>query len=163
MDRRDLGSWLSGPGSSGDSNLPSQAWAGQRLGCPEQGPGAVAGFGRRVGALALDWLGSALILGLVTGGQYGFGAAPEDAVRTQALTLGLFAFQVTLLTWLGGASAGQRILGIGVRTLDRPRLSVLGALARTALICLVIPPVVYDRDGRGLHDRAVRTVVVRTR
>jgi uncharacterized RDD family membrane protein YckC len=34
---------------------------------------------------------------------------------------------------------------------------------RTVLLCLVIPPVVYDADGRGLHDRAAGTIVLRTR
>ena len=35
-------------------------------------------------------------------------------------------------------------------------------MLRTVLICLVIPPLVWDSDGRGLHDRAVNTVVVRS-
>ena len=37
------------------------------------------------------------------------------------------------------------------------------ALLRTALIALVMPALVRDEDGRGWHDRATRTVVVRTR
>jgi len=32
---------------------------------------------------------------------------------------------------------------------------------RSALLCLVIPAVVWDRDGRGLHDTAAGTVLVR--
>jgi hypothetical protein len=36
-------------------------------------------------------------------------------------------------------------------------------LLRTALIALVLPPIFRDEDGRGWHDRATRTVVVRTR
>jgi uncharacterized RDD family membrane protein YckC len=28
---------------------------------------------------------------------------------------------------------------------------------------LVIPAVIWDRDGRGMHDRLLGTVVVRTR
>jgi uncharacterized RDD family membrane protein YckC len=35
------------------------------------------------------------------------------------------------------------------------------ALARTLMICLVVPPVIYNRDRRGLHDLAARTVTVR--
>jgi uncharacterized RDD family membrane protein YckC len=34
-------------------------------------------------------------------------------------------------------------------------------VVRTGLLLLVLPAVVYDRDGRGLHDRAAGTVVVR--
>jgi uncharacterized RDD family membrane protein YckC len=123
----------------------------------------VAGFGRRVVALIIDWFGSILVVTLISGGRYGFGAAPEDAARTQLLTLAVFALEVAVLTWLGGASAGQRIMGLGVRRVDGQRVPLLAALARTALICLVIPPVVYDRDGRGLHDRAAASIVLNAR
>jgi uncharacterized RDD family membrane protein YckC len=34
---------------------------------------------------------------------------------------------------------------------------------RTALLALFLPAVVTDRDGRGLHDLAAKTVVLRTR
>jgi len=37
----------------------------------------------------------------------------------------------------------------------------VAALVRTLLLGLVIPAVVTDDDGRGLHDRAAGTVVVR--
>jgi uncharacterized RDD family membrane protein YckC len=42
----------------------------------------------------------------------------------------------------------------------RPRVGFARALARTVLICLAIPPLIWDRDARGLHDRAVLTAVV---
>ena len=32
---------------------------------------------------------------------------------------------------------------------------------RTALLLLLVPALITDRDGRGLHDRAAGTVVVR--
>jgi hypothetical protein len=35
-------------------------------------------------------------------------------------------------------------------------------LVRTVLLVLVVPAVVYDRDYRGLHDRASNAVVVRS-
>ena len=38
---------------------------------------------------------------------------------------------------------------------------LLRAAARTALLLLVVPAVVQDGDGRGLHDRAAGTVIVR--
>ena len=37
------------------------------------------------------------------------------------------------------------------------------ALLRTVLVALVLPPLIRDGDGRGWHDRAARTIVVRTR
>jgi hypothetical protein len=37
------------------------------------------------------------------------------------------------------------------------------AVIRTVLLCLLIPPLVYNTDNRGLHDRAANTIVLRTR
>jgi uncharacterized RDD family membrane protein YckC len=37
------------------------------------------------------------------------------------------------------------------------------ALLRTALVALVLPALARDGDGRGWHDRAASTIVVRTR
>ena len=41
------------------------------------------------------------------------------------------------------------------------RIDLGRALVRTALLCLLVPAVVFDRDGRGLHDRLTDTAVVR--
>ena len=45
--------------------------------------------------------------------------------------------------------------------LDTGRVNPLRALLRTVLLCLAIPALIWDRDGRGLHDRLARTVEVR--
>ena len=37
------------------------------------------------------------------------------------------------------------------------------AVLRTALIFLIVPPLVSDADGRGWHDKACRTIVLRAR
>ncbi len=76
--------------------------------------------------------------------------------------MGFFLAELTLFTWLVGASFGQRLLGIAVVRLDgggAPGLT--RAFLRSVQICLLVPAVVWDRDGRGLHDRSVGTVVVR--
>ena len=39
----------------------------------------------------------------------------------------------------------------------------LWAMPRTVLIFLIVPPLVLDANGRGLHDRLCRTVVLRIR
>ena len=58
------------------------------------------------------------------------------------------------------------MLGIRVATL-RPaggsQRVGLWAVPRTILVGLLIPPLLQDADGRGLHDRLCRTVVVRAR
>jgi uncharacterized RDD family membrane protein YckC len=153
LTREDVGSWLSGPGAV----LPAeQDYRGQRLGLPASGPGSVAGIGRRLAAIVLDWLACLLLVRLFLPGiDYG---TPSSSLAT----MGFFLAELTLFTWLVGASFGQRLLGIAVVRLDGgggPGLT--RAFLRSVQICLLVPAVIWDRDGRGLHDRSVGTVVVR--
>jgi uncharacterized RDD family membrane protein YckC len=78
-------------------------------------------------------------------------------------TLAIFFVEVTLLTWLIQGSFGQLVVGLRVVSVTGARLSLWRAALRTALVCLVIPAVIYDEGGRGLHDRAVGSVCVRVR
>jgi hypothetical protein len=48
-----------------DLPLGEQEYAGQRLGLPQEGPGSVAGWGRRVAALFIDWFASLLVTRLI--------------------------------------------------------------------------------------------------
>lgn len=122
-------------------------YPGQRLGLPPEGPGSVAGFGARLAAFALDALACNLIaLGLL---------------RDQVWLTPLFALEVFLLTALIGASAGQRLCRVRVARLDGRPVGLARAAVRTLLLCLLVPALVWDRDGRGLHDRAAGTVLVR--
>lgn len=127
-------------------------YPGQRLGLPETGSGSMARLGRRVVALFIDWIAATLIARALVG-------EPQTTLESFT-TLGIFALEVTILTWLWGASFGQRIVGIRVLGRGR-RLGLIGSALRTLLICVVIPPLIWDADGRGLHDRAVNSVVLR--
>ena len=118
-------------------------------------PGEVVGLGRRLAALAIDWLvaiGISLLL---------FRDVAYGSLESSVAILLIFAAELILLTWLTGASFGQRILGVQVVRADGGRLGLGRVVLRTVLICLVIPAVVIDTYGRGLHDRAVGSVVVR--
>ena len=145
MDRAEVSNRIGGPQPEGGS------YRGQRLGLPEAGSGSMASTGSRVVALFLDWLACLAVAGLVLG---------SDSVFGQFSTMVVFVVEVTLLTTLMAASFGQRIMRIRVVGRTR-RLGFIAALLRTLLICLVIPPLVWDADGRGLHDRAVDSLVVR--
>lgn len=127
---------------------------GESLGLPADGPGSLASTGRRVAALFIDWLAATLAVRLLipalTYGSTGSGFA----------VLGVFALEVTLLTWLSGSSFGQRLVGVAVVGRTR-RLGLPAVLARTLLICLVLPPLIWDSNGRGLHDRAVDSLTIR--
>ena len=109
-----------------------------------------AGTGRRFLALLIDWLMCLLVSGIV-----GFGSRSIS-------TLVIFFIEVSILTTLQQASAGQRILRL--RVVDFTNYGIVPAkkiLIRTFLICLVLPAV-FTRDGRGLHDWVANSVVVRS-
>jgi uncharacterized RDD family membrane protein YckC len=123
-------------------------YPGQQLGLPESGPGSVAGVGRRLGALLIDWL---LCEAIAVG-----------AFHQQYLTIVVFAVETYLLTALTGYTAGKRVLGLRVARLDGKPVGLLWALVRTVLFLAVVPPLVFDSDLRGLHDKAANTIVLRT-
>lgn len=151
--REAIGSWLSGPRAAAEEAGVDFGYRGEQLGLPEQGPGSIARPGRRFGALAVDW-GLCLLIayGLLTDGY-------DQATGNWAL---LIFFVLSLLT-VGtiGFTPGKRLFGLRVVALDTRRPSPLRTLLRTALLCVAIPALVWDRDGRGLHDRVARTVEVR--
>ena len=127
----------------------------RELQLPESGPGSAGGIGRRIAALFIDWFASLLIAALINGG-YNDGRFDQGL-----LTLAIFYLQVTVLTWSFGSAFGQRILGLVVAPVGRPRVGLPAVALRTFLLCLVIPAVVMQPNGRGLHDLAAGTVVVR--
>jgi uncharacterized RDD family membrane protein YckC len=48
-----------------------------------------------------------------------------------------------------------------VARLDGKPVGIGWGLVRTLLLLAVVPPLVIDRDRRGLHDKAANTIVVR--
>jgi len=75
--------------------------------------------------------------------------------------MGVFLVEATALTALLGGSFGQLALRLAVVRVDGGPVTLLHALVRTALICVVVPPLVFNRDNRGLHDLLVGTVTLR--
>lgn len=147
VERRDVASWLEGPGARRPTG--EQDYPGQRLGRPERGPGAVAGFGPRIVAYLIDSAACAVIA--------------WGTFRDPGYTLAIFAGEVLVLTWLAGGSAGQLVRGLRVVRADNRPLGLPRTALRTALLLLLIPAVIWDRDGRGLHDKAASSVVVHAR
>ncbi len=132
-----------------------EPYPGSRLGLPADGPGSVASWGRRILALFVDWFASLLVAGAFLGrsvwGQGWEAWAP----------MGVFLLEAALLTALLGGSFGQLVMRLAVVRMDNTPLNLLQTLARTALICLVVPPLVFNRDNRGLHDLALKTITLR--
>ena len=131
-------------------------YPGQRLGLPASGRGAVAGWPRRILALFLDWFASLLVTGLLVGPA---GLTSEGGESW--VTLLVFWLEGSIFTALSGGSFGQLLTRVAVVRLDGRPVSLLLALVRTLLVCAVVPPVIYNRDQRGLHDLVAGTVAVR--
>lgn len=150
---RRTGTWLTGSGEPSDE----ADGAGSRLGLPAEGRGSVASFGARIAAYAVDSVASALVAALFI----------PDAVdpRRGVLTVVVLAAQYLVLGTLTGQTFGMRLVGLRMAPVAAPDRfpGFVPVALRTALLVLLVPAVVTDRDGRGLHDRAAGTVVVRAR
>ena len=154
---RMTGSWLDGPGAALQADADGRGYPGRRLGLPQTGRGSVAGFGRRLGALFVDWVICLLIAAAVTGDA----AFATDNPVHPLWPLGILAVEYVVLMSLTGRTIGMRLFGIGVVRLDGGRLAPGWVVVRTLLLMMVVPAVVYDRDQRGLHDKAAGAVAVR--
>jgi uncharacterized RDD family membrane protein YckC len=121
-------------------------------------PFPTASWGRRILALFVDWIGSTLVVLVFVGlDEYG-----EPGSPAQLYTVGVFVIEAALFTWLLGGSFGKLLTGLRVvPARGRGRLSnPLPLLVRQVAIALVIPPLVFRSDGRGLHDLLAGTATV---
>lgn len=147
--------WLSGPVAAGVDERVEGDYRGCRLGLPEHGPGSVAGAGARTAAFFLDAFASALVAAL-------FVSDPVDP-RRGLLGVAVLAVEYLVLVSLTGQTLGMRMLKLRVQRLSEPDgpPGFLPTAVRTALLLLLLPALVFDRDGRGLHDKAGGVVVLR--
>ncbi len=125
-----------------------EKYPGEQFGLPEHGPRSVASMGRRLLALLIDWLASTGVALAI--------------FHSAGWTLVIFAIEVYVLTALTGFTLGKRLLGLRVARLDGRPVGFGWSLVRTLLLLAVVPPLISDRDLRGLHDRAANTIVIRS-
>ena len=119
-------------------------------------PLETAGWGRRFVALLVDWLTCLAVaelliaLGVISANPNGF------------VTLGLFVAESAVFTALIGGSFGKLVTRLRVVRQDgSPQpLGLIAALIRSVLVALVIPPLVFTPDGRGLHDMAAKSLTI---
>jgi uncharacterized RDD family membrane protein YckC len=117
-----------------------------------------ASWGRRILALFVDWAASTLVvIALVGLEDYTDSSGPESFY-----VLVVYVVESALFTWLVGGSFGKLVTRLRVVPVDgRPRpLNPLRLLVRQILVALVIPPLVFRPDGRGLHDLFAGTATV---
>lgn len=116
-----------------------------------------ASWPRRALALLVDWVASTLVAVAFFGPDV---ITSSDA--TQFATVGVYVVESAVFTWLLGGSFGKIATGLRVVPADgvlRP-INPLRLLGRQALVALVIPPLVFRPDGRGLHDVVAGTATV---
>ena len=117
-----------------------------------------ASWTRRGVALLVDWLASTLVVVFFVGWHaYATPGGPE-----QFYVLVAYVVESAVLTTLAGGSFGKvatRLRTVRVDGDPRP-LDLLRAIARQVMIAVVIPPLIFRPDGRGLHDLAAGTATV---
>lgn len=160
--REVAGSWLSGP-TAGSG--PQQKFKGARLGLPEQGQGSLASLGVRAGALLVDWLLAYALVGIVVSlaGPGVLGGDSFSAVSSWAIPL-VWGAGGIVGVWLFAQTPGQAVFGIGTARIDAlERVGLWRSVVRVLFIMFVLPALIQDEDGRGMHDRATGTALIRTR
>jgi uncharacterized RDD family membrane protein YckC len=109
-----------------------------------------ANFGRRFGALLIDWA-LCLVLGAFVGDPRAVAWPPVVAlILINTFGIGLFGLTPGMLV--------ARLRCISIR--DGGAIGLGRALVRAVLLALVIPAVFLDGDRRGLHDRAAGSLVI---
>ena len=111
---------------------------------------------KRILALIFDWGAAILVVQVIPNG-------PDYGTQSNSLlTLIVFATEVTLFTWMMGSSFGQRIVGLHVIDFySDSNPTFVQSLFRTFLIVVLVPPLLADAEGRGLHDRLAKTKIIK--
>lgn len=123
-----------------------------------------ASWTRRFLALLVDWFACSLVVIAI----FGPDALAQGNPKAFYVHL-VFLIESTLFNTLLAGSFGKLVTGLRVVRVDKDMnpvpapVTLLGGLLRTFLILLVVPPLVFKPDGRGLHDLATGTATVRAR
>lgn len=104
-------------------------------------------LGRRVIALLIDWFVAVFAAALVTGT-----AVSGEGATNPFVVLGVFWFYSVVTVGLLGFTIGKRLVAIGVHNPQGRAIGLPMAALRQALVCVVIPTLVTNNEGRGLHD-----------
>jgi len=130
-----------------ERKTPDGAADGQ---APVPGPQDIAPLSRRFGALLADWLLCLLVTGLFT-----------DPRATWWAPLAVLVVEYALFVGLYGQTPGMRLARIRcVSASDGGPIGPIRAGLRGIMVCAVIPALLTDEYGRGLHDRTVDSVVL---
>ncbi len=140
-----------------------QRYRGERLGLPATGPASLASTGTRLGAFLVDGIAAAFVAALFV--QIARPGGHRDAAGRLPGYWSLIPFALDYLLGMlfAGRTLGMYLVGLRIIRVDRvAAVNPWRAAVRTALLILLVPAIVFDRDGRGLHERYSDTAVVRS-
>jgi uncharacterized RDD family membrane protein YckC len=107
-------------------------------------------FAKRFGALLIDWILCVLVSNF-------FGDPTRDGWPPVVALILEYAFFIGLFAQTPGMMIA-RLRCVSFK--DGSRIGVFRALLRGVLLCLVVPAVIMDGYRRGLHDRAVGSIMI---
>lgn len=137
-----------------------QTFRGQGIGLPRSGSGSLSATGPRLLAFLVDALASSLVAALFVPRHPGAHSLSDKLPGSWSLIpLALDYLVGSLVT---GRTLGMYLFSLRLVRVDRAvAVDPRRAVVRTLLLFLLVPALVFDRDGRGLHDRLTDTAVVR--
>ncbi|MFI1988206.1 RDD family protein [Actinoplanes sp. NPDC020271] len=110
-----------------------------------------AGGGQRLIALLIDWVLCLLVASLYASPYRASWPPVVLLVLVNTIFIGLFA-----------QTPGMRLTRLRcVSYTDGGAIGLLRGLYRAVLLALLIPALIADGEGRGLHDRAAGSMVIR--
>ena len=111
----------------------------------------VASFGRRLLGLLVDWLTATVVASFLV----------DSLTRNPWPQLAVFVLAHAFFVGLFGQTVGMALVRIRCLSItDGGAVGIPRALLRAVLLALLIPAMISDGDGRGLHDRAAGSIVV---
>jgi uncharacterized RDD family membrane protein YckC len=112
-------------------------------------------------AFLVDSLASGLVAALFVS-RTGHSGGSVSGRLPGAWSLIPFAIDYIVGTLVAGRTLGMYLFGLRIVRVDHTVAVDPGrAVIRTVLLSLLLPALIFDRDGRGLHDRLTDTAVVR--
>jgi uncharacterized RDD family membrane protein YckC len=136
-----------------------QAYRGERVGLPASGRGSLAATGPRLLAFVVDALASGLVAALFVPHHAGDTLADRLPASWSLIP---FVLDYVVGVLVAGRTIGMYLTGLRViRVGADVAVDPLRVVGRTALLLLLVPAVIFDRDGRGMHDRLTDTAVVK--
>lgn len=143
----------------GRGNLPGYPDTMATTGDPQPpaldlGATEFASFGRRLLGLLIDWLAATLVASFLV----------DSLARNPWPQLAVFVLAHAFFVGLFGQTVGMALVRIRcVSIVDGGAVGIPRALLRGLLLALLIPAMISDGDGRGLHDRAAGSVMIEDR